>query len=467
MKTYDLIVVGSGAGMNVASSAVSEGMKVAVVDNGPLGGTCLNRGCIPSKVMIYPADVIRTAEHAKRIGVHLTLERVDFDLIMKRTWKIVLEGRHEMEQGVRATEALDFYNMDASFVSDYTMRVGKDEIRADKIVIASGARPFVPPIEGLSDLGYETSRTIFNIKKPPGSLTIVGGGYIAAEFGHFFSSIGVKVTIIGRNPRLVPLEEKEISELLRKEMSKYCGVFTNHEVLRAREKDGRKVIIARNRSDGKLYKFPSEEILVAAGRRSNSDILKPENTGVRTDKRGWIIVDEYLQTTKENIWALGDAIGRHMFRHTANYESDIVWRNAFTEHKHPIDEHAVPHAVFTYPQVASVGLTEAQAAKNHEILVGVNKYYDVAKGYAMEEKNAFVKVIVERGTSRILGAHIIGPHAAILVQSLVYLMNAGRQDYMPLAVSQTIHPALTEAVVNAFGRLRAVGEYAHKHAQGN
>jgi dihydrolipoamide dehydrogenase len=463
MKDYDLIVIGSGAGMNVASSAVSQNMKVAVIDNGPLGGTCLNRGCIPSKVMIYPADVIRTAQHAKKIGVHMKLEKVDFDLIMKRTWEIVLDGRHEMERGVKATDSLDFYNVDASFISDYTMRAGKDRIRADKIVIASGARPLVPRIEGLEEVGYETNRTIFDIKTPPKSMTIVGGGYIAAEFGHFFSSIGVKVTIIGRNPRLLPQAEPEISELLQTEMSKYCRVFTNHEVLRAKTEEGKRVIVARNRADGKLYKFPAEMILVAAGRRSNSDILMPEKTGVQTDAKGWIIVDEYLRTTKENIWALGDSIGRNMFRHTANYESDIVWRNAFTEHRHPLDEHAVPNAVFTYPQVASVGLTQEQASADHEILVGMNKYYDVAKGFAMGDESSFVKVIVERGTGKILGAHIIGPHAAILVQSLVYLMNAGRQDYMPLAVSQTIHPALSEAVVNAFGGLRAVGEHAHEH----
>ncbi|MFQ5909484.1 MAG: dihydrolipoyl dehydrogenase [Thermoplasmata archaeon] len=464
MKTYDLIVIGSGAGMNVASSAVSQGLKVAVIDNGPLGGTCLNRGCIPSKVMIYPADVIRTAQHAEKLGVHLSLQKVDFNLIMKRTWEIVLDGRKEMERGVRATDDLDFYNTDAWFISDYTMQAGRDRIRADKIVIASGARPFVPSIDGLDDVGYQTSRTIFNIKKPPESLLIVGGGHIATEFGHFFSSIGTKVTIIGRNPRLVPHEEPEISDLLRNEMSRYCRVFTNHEVLRATAEKTQKVIVARKRESGKLYEFSAQDILIAAGRKSNSDLLKPEKTGVETDCRGWIVVDDYLRTSKENIWALGDAIGRNMFRHTANYESDIVWRNAFTEGKHPLDEHAVPHAVFTYPQIASVGLTEAEASADHQILVGVNKYYDVAKGYAMGEESAFVKVIVERGTGTILGAHIVGPHAAILVQSLVYLMNAGRQDYMPLAVSQTIHPALTEAVVNAFGRLRAVGEHEHVHS---
>ena len=467
MKKFDLIVIGSGAGMNIVSNAVEHGMNVAVVDNGPLGGTCLNRGCIPSKVMIYPADVIRMAEEAKAIGVHAKIEKVDFDLIMKRVWKIVLDDRHEMEHGVAHSKQIEFFNMNGSFVSDYTMKVGQELITADRIIMASGARPLIPPIEGLEKVGYLTSDTIFDIKEPPETLVIVGGGYIAAEYSHFFSAVGTKVTILQRSTRLLPHEEPEISALLRKKMSIYCQVHTGYEAIRAEINNGLKTVIAVNKSDEKPYEFPGQEILVAAGRRSNSDILKPEKTGVKTDERGWIKVDRFLRTTKAGIWALGDATGKYMFRHTANYESDVVWQNAFTEHNYPVDEHAVPHAVFTHPQIASVGMTEEQAKKSHDILVGVKKYYDVAKGYAMGEEDGFVKVIVEMGTGRILGAHIIGPHAAILVQQLVYVMNTEVQDYSPLARAQTIHPALSEVVVGAFGNLRPVGEHRHEHLHGD
>lgn len=463
MKKFDLIVIGSGAGMNVASNAVAHGMNVAVIDNGPLGGTCLNRGCIPSKVMLYPADVIRMAEEAKAIGVHAKIEKVDFDLIMKRVWEIVLDDRHEMEHGVAQTKQIEFFNMDGAFVSDYTMKVGKERITADTIIIASGARPLIPPIEGLEKVGYLTSATLFDIKEPPQSLVIVGGGYIATEFAHFFSAIGTKVTILGRNARLLPQEEPEISELLREKMSRYCQVYTGYEAIRAEVKNGLKTVIARSRSDGQPREFSGQEILVAAGRGSNSDILKPEKTGVETDGRGWVKTDPFLRTTKEGIWALGDARGKHMFRHTANYEAEVVWRNAFTDHRHSVDEHAVPHAVFTYPQVASVGMTEEQAEKYHEVLVGVKKYYEVAKGYAMGEEDGFVKVIVDGETGRILGAHIIGPQAAILVQQLVYVMNAEEQNYLPLARAQTIHPALSEVVVGALGNLRPVGAHRHEH----
>jgi mycothione reductase len=453
-KKFDLIVIGSGAGMNVASNAVAHGMDVAVVDRDPLGGTCLNRGCIPSKVMLYPADVIRMVEEAKAIGVHAKIEKVDFDLIMKRVWEIVLDGRHEIEHSVEQVEQIEFFNVDGSFVSDRTLKVGKERITADTIIIASGARPRIPPIESLEKVGYLTSATIFDVKQPPESLIIVGGGYIAAEFAHFFSAIGTRVTVVGRNPRLVPQEEPEVSELLRKKMANYCQVYTGYEAVRAEIKNGLKTVIATNRSDGRPHEFTGQEILIAAGRRSNSDILKPEKTGVETDERGWIKVDPFLRTTKENIWALGDALGgKYMFRHTANYHSQVVWTNAFTEHKHPVDEHAVPHAVFTHPQVASVGMTEDQAKKDHEILVGVKKYYDTAKGYAIGEEDGFVKVIVERASGRILGAHIIGPHAAILLQQLVYVMNTDEQNYLPFARAQTIHPALSEVVVGALGNL--------------
>jgi dihydrolipoamide dehydrogenase len=464
MKKYDLVVVGSGAGMNVAANATAHGLRVAVIDRGPIGGTCLNRGCIPSKVMLYPADVIRTLEEAKAIGIQAKVEKIDYDLIMKRVWQIVLDDRQQMERGVQHSEQLQFYNTEAHFISDYTLRAGRDKIKADRIVLALGARPTIPPIEGLQETGYLTSATVFDLQEPPKSLIIVGGGYIASEFAHFFSAIGSKVTIVGRNPRLVPQEEPEISALLQRKMSDHLQVYTGYEATRASVEDGLKTVTAVNRADGRPYTFRGQEILVAAGRRSNADLLHPEKTGVEIDEHGWIVVDPYLQTTKEGIWALGDAIGRHQFRHTANYHASVVWQNAFTEHQRPVHEDNVPHAVFTHPQIASVGLTEAQAQQNHDILVGIKPYADTAKGYAMGEQDGFVKVIVENGTGRILGAHAIGPQAAILVQQYVYVMHADEGTYLPFARAQTIHPALSEVVVGALGNLQPVGEHQHTHA---
>lgn len=463
MKHFDLIVIGSGAGMNVAANAASRDMDVAVIDRGPLGGTCLNRGCIPSKVMIYPADVVRSMEEAESLGVHARIERVDYGTIMKRTWDLVLGDRGQMEEGVAHSDRITFYNTEATFVDDYTLEVGRKRIAANTIILASGARPHIPQIEGLDEVGYLTSATVFDLPTPPESMVIVGGGYIAAEFAHFFSAVGTQVTIVGRNPRLVPDEEPEVSAMLAQRMRRYAEVYTGYDVLRAEMKDGLKTIIARSSRDGQERAFAGDELLIAAGRRSNADLFHPERTGVETDEHGWIVVDPFLQTSKAGIWALGDALGKHMFRHTANYHASLVWSNAFGGHKHRVDEHAVPHAVFTHPQIGSVGLTEAQARTEHDILVGMNSYINTAKGYAMGEEDGFAKVVVEQGTGRILGAHVIGPHAALLVQPIVYLMNAGEGDYMPLARAQTIHPALSEVVIGAFGNLRPVGTHAHHH----
>jgi mycothione reductase len=463
MEKYDLVVIGSGAGMNVASKAVESGMRVALVEHGSMGGTCLNTGCIPSKVLIYPADVIRELEEAASIGVHASVASVDFPLIMRRMRSFVSADREQMEQGVSMVESLRWYRDTGEFVGGYELQVGQETITAPKIVIASGARALVPPIDGLRETGYLDHVSVLELESLPESLIIIGGGYIACEYGHFFSALGTRVTILEMMPRLLLGEDPEISEVVRRRFSRYADLHLGHKVVKVEKRDGRKAVTAQDSESGEERQFTAEEVMLAAGVRSNSDLLKPEQTGVETDERGWIVVDPYLETTKPNIWALGDATGKFMFRHTANYEAEIVSINALSEHRHQVDYHAVPHAVYGFPQVGAVGLTEAQAKEvGYEILVGRASYMDVTKGYAMNEEDGLVKVVVEQRTGKILGCHIVGPHAAILVQQVVYLMNAGDQDYIPLADSQIIHPSLSEVVINAFGNM-APPEHVHAH----
>jgi mycothione reductase len=463
VEEYDVMVIGSGAGMNVASKGVQAGMRVAVVEHGLMGGTCLNTGCIPSKILLYPADVIRELEDARGIGVEGTIAGVDFPLIMRRMRSFVTMDREHMEEGVSMVETLRVYRDTGEFVGDYRLKVGGETITAPKIVIASGARALVPPVEGLEDVGYIDHVSVLDLETLPESLIIIGGGYIACEYGHFFSALGTKVTILEMMPRLLLGEDAEISEIVERRFSRYVEIHTDHKVVKVDKRDGVRVAIAVDGESGEEREFVAQEVMLAAGVRSNADLLKPELTGVETDERGWIKTDQYLQTTKSDIWALGDATGRFMFRHTANYEAEVVWTNAFTEHKHQVDYHAVPHAVYGHPQVGAVGLTEERAKEvDYEILVGRARYMDVTKGYAMGEEDGMVKVIVEQGTGRILGCHIVGPHAAILVQQIVYLMNAGDQDYMPLADAQVIHPALSEVVINAFGNMAPPG-HVHAH----
>lgn len=458
MDRFDLIVVGSGAGTHVASIASKEGLKVALVDQGPAGGVCLNNGCVPSKMLIYPADVIRIIQHAREVGVEARVTRIDFQKIMSRMHSVVDDNRKQLEEAIKAKENITLYKNSAEFVGDYTLQVGDKTLTAPKIVMATGSRPLVPPVQGLKETGYLDNVTLLSLEEPPESMIIFGAGLVACEYGHFFSAMGTEVTILGRSPKVLKNEDPEVSQIVLDSLSKFMKVLTNHEVVKVELKDGKKVVSAHCRTDNKTYEFQSDEILLAAGRRSNSDLIRPERTGVETDRHGWVKVDEHLETTKNDIWALGDATGKHMFRHNAKYESDIVIHNLLRaekpEDKMKVNFHAVPHAVFIYPQVAGVGLKESEALlAGYDVMVGRAKYTDVAKGKAMAEDHGFVKVIIEGKSGKILGCSAVGSEASELIQQVVYLMNTDSQDIAPLIRSQIIHPTLNEVLAGAFVNL--------------
>jgi mycothione reductase len=455
MERFDVLVIGSGSGMLIASTAVGSGLKTAVVENGPMGGTCLNRGCVPSKMLIHPADVVSTIKDAQRLGVNATVNSIDFQNIMSRMRNLVNGDSSAQAQAVQATSGLTWFKEKGKFTSDYTMQVGEHAVTAGRIFIVSGARPGIPPVKGIEKVGYLTSDTVLELETPPKSILIIGGGYIGVEYGHFFSGIGVKTTVIQRPLRLLPEEEPEISDLLKTELEQRMTIYAGFEVVSAKQEGTVKTVVARNREDNSLKEFTAEALMVAAGRVPNSDLLKPEKTGVKLDERGYIKVNEYLETSKRNIWAFGDAIGKEMFKHVANYEASIAWHNAVHEHKVAIDYSAAPHAVFTHPQVASVGLKEAEAKQQgYKILVGKAFYKDTAMGGAMGEPEGFVKVVVERESGKLLGGHIIGAEASVLIQEIVNAMVTESKSYAPIMHAIHIHPALSEVVQNAFGNLR-------------
>jgi len=255
MDRFDLIVIGSGAGTHVASVASKEGLKVALVDKGPAGGVCLNSGCIPSKMLIYPADVIRIIQHARVLGVEASITRIDFQRILSRMHSLVEENRERLEKAIESKENIRWYKNSAEFIGDYTLQVGERTLKAAKIVIATGARALVPPIRGLKEAGYIDNVTLLNLQNLPKSLIIIGAGLIACEYGHFFSSMGTKVTILGRGPQILKNEDPEISQVINKALSKFMKVLTDHEVIGVELEDGQKVVSAHNRIDNKIYKF--------------------------------------------------------------------------------------------------------------------------------------------------------------------------------------------------------------------
>ena len=467
MKEYDLVVIGSGSAMNIVEAMIQENssIKVAVIDKDEPGGICLTRGCIPTKILLYPAEVVRIIERAGEFGIDVDLKKIDFESVIERMRALIYRDINNIRVGLSNSKNIDYYPIVAEFIAPYTLKVGDEVIRSKMIFLCTGSKPVIPKIKGLENISYFTSDTILKINHLPESIAIIGGGYIAAEYSHFFSSMGSKVTIIGRNPQFLPDEEPEVSTLAKKELQKHMTVITNHEV-REVEKTitGEKKLIAFNRENGEEIEIIADEVLVAVGRSPNTDILHPEKGEIKADVEGWITVDEYMETSQPNVWAFGDADGKYLFKHVANYETKVVYYNAILKKKVKIDYHAVPHAVFTYPEIASVGLGEKEAIEKYgknRILIGIHRYQDTAKGEAMNIKDCFVKVIIENGTMKILGAHIIGPYASTLIQEIINLMYTHEQSADPILIGMHIHPALNEVVEMAFDSLMLPEQYHH------
>ncbi|HRX58575.1 MAG TPA: dihydrolipoyl dehydrogenase [Eubacteriales bacterium] len=494
MKHYDLAIVGSGAGLVVLEAALNAKVSCAIVEKAKFGGTCLNKGCIPTKMLAYPADVLREALHAKRVGVDFASTQADWDVISERMWRQIGANR-SIEAQLSQTENLTVYKGTGAFTGPKTMRVtgadGTEEtFEAERFVIAAGARSVTPPIKGIEETGYVVSETFFGgkfPKKPWESLILIGGGPIGAEFAHIFSAMGTRVTLIQLTDRILMTEEEEISEFVKAQFERNgIRVLTGAMATSAEKKDGKKIVTVQDTATKRTFTVEAEEIFLASGVRSNGDSLALERAGVATDAKGWIVTNEYLETSQKNIWALGDINGKFQFRHKANYEAEIIAHNLF----HPGEERrkacyrAVPWAIFTNPQVGHVGMTEREAKQaGLRYRVGTNRYSDVIGGRKMgyskrDPDDGFVKIIAD-DEKRLLGAHVVGPHAAILVQPFVYLMNAGGKcpkgaqtgqersavieglrmmcpslgTYEPIADSMVIHPSLNELTAWALDEL--------------
>jgi len=454
MKKYDVVVIGSGCGMTIADEAAGHGLKVAVVDKGPLGGTCLNLGCIPSKMLIYAADRAVEVQEAARLGIEADIRRIDFASIMGRMRQSVKEGQDHVRRGIAEAENIDLYEGTGRFAADYTVEVDGQELRGERVFIASGSRPFIPPVKGLESVAYLTNETVLQLEEKPESLIIIGGGYIAVEYGHFFAAMGTRVTILEMADRLVLAEEPEIAEVLEKQLSLRMEVHTGSAAEEVKG-DGHGVVVAVKTSGGQRREFSARGILMAVGRRPNADLLKLENTGVDTDQKGFIKVNEYLETSREGIFAVGDVNGLQMFTHAANRQAAVVADNALHGKRARVDLSVTPHAVYSHPQIASVGLTEEKARKDRRILVGRASYFGVAKGEAMMEEHGFAKAIVDKKSRRLLGFHIIGPFAPELIQEVTNAMaSGGKMDH--ILNGMHIHPALNELIEAALGNLAEV-----------
>ncbi len=477
MSKFDIVVIGSGSGLMIVEAAINRGLNCAIIENSSFGGTCLNKGCIPSKMLVYPADLIREFEKANRIGVNFTKPNIDWGKISERVWNQINHNK-DIEETFSKIENLKVYKGLAEFIDNYTCKVKyKDDtfsenIQADIYVIATGARSFIPPIKNIEQIGYLTSESFFGEKFPKkifDSLIIVGGGAIGAEFAHIFSSLGTKVTIVEMKNNILSTEEDEISCFVEGEFKNNgIDILTNNRIVNSSKNNNKKTLTVENVLTGDTNIIEAEEIFIASGVRTTTDILKLENTDIDLDDRGWIKTNAYLETSQKNIYAIGDVNGKYQFRHKANYEAEILMNNLFTsEEKKRTCYKAVPWAVFTWPQVAHVGMTEKEIQKlGQKYWIGRNYYSQIAAGISMgisdeSNDNGFVKIIVGEQKT-ILGVHIVGPNAAVLVQPFVYLMNINYKcekqkmenknnlicpqlgSYTPIKDSMVIHPSFNE-----------------------
>jgi mycothione reductase len=449
VRHFDLVIIGTGSGNSVLDERFEE-QSVAIIEPGRFGGTCLNVGCIPSKMYVYPAGLARTPQRAGRLGVDLELRGVRWpeirDRIFGRIDADAASGRRYREQSRNVT----VFSHRCRFVGPRRLAVADEEITADQVVVAAGSRPMVPDIPGLSAVPFHTSDTIMRLAERPERLAILGGGYIAAEFAGVFSAFGTAVTVVNRSDRLLANDDDEIAARFTEQFGRDVDIRAKTQATRVEPAAGGGVLLQLDGPGGPSG-LEVDTLLVATGRVPNGDTLDLESAGIATDERGRIVVDEYQRTTADGVFALGDVCTHFPLKHVANEEARTVQHNLlYPDAPRAADHRFVPHAVFSDPELAAVGLTEQEAAKQGlNFRVGKQAYGDVAYGWAMEDTGHFVKVLVDADTDLILGAHLLGPNASSLIQPLVQAMSFGQRAADVARNQYWIHPALAEVVENA------------------
>ncbi|HEY1969068.1 MAG TPA: mycothione reductase [Pseudonocardia sp.] len=451
MPHYDLVIIGSGSGNSLPDQRFDH-LNIALIEEGVFGGTCLNVGCIPTKMYVYAADVAREIHEASRYGIDATVDKVRWadirDRVFGRIDPISAGGREYRAHG---SPNITLYTGHAEFTGPKQLSValadgGTAEISADRIVLATGSRPIVPAEVEEAGVPYYTSQTVMRLDEPPKRLVVLGAGYIGAEFAHVFSALGTEVTMVTRGDALLRHLDETISARYTEQAARRWTVHTNATVARLSAiGDGVEIEL----SDG--TSVASDALLVSVGRTPNSDRLGLDAAGVAVDQDGQIVVDDYQRTSVDGIYALGDVSSPYQLKHVANHETKVVAHNLLhPEAPRRADHRFVPAAVFTSPQIATVGLTEQDCRdQGLRYVSAVQEYGSVAYGWAMEDTSGFCKLLADPATGRLLGAHLMGPQASSIIQPLIQAMSFGLAATEMAEGQYWIHPALPELVENA------------------
>ncbi len=447
MESYDIVVIGAGSGgLVVASGAAQLGAKVALIEKNKMGGECLNTGCVPSKSLIHSARVVSLMKRAEKFGLGPVDVKFDYSKVIDHVHEVI--GRISRHDSVERFEGLgcDVFMGGARFESSREITVGDKRIHGKRFVIATGSSPLIPPFPGLKEVDFLTNENVFDKRKLPESLIVLGAGPIALELGQSFHRFGSKVTVIQRSPKILSKEDSEIrikmEDILIEEG---LEIVTGTTIEWFERLDGKKVI--HFKKDEMDMKVGAEEILCALGKVPNTMGLNLEAAGVEYSKKG-IVVDNRLRTSQKHIYACGDVIGHYLFTHMASYQAGIILRNAIFRLPAKVDYTVVPWTTFTDPEIARVGMTEDEARqKGGNISIYTFPFEDNDRANTEEERNGFVKIICDK-KGMILGAHIIGPHAGEYLPELVLAMKEGLTIS---SIINTIHtyPTLAEVIKQA------------------
>ncbi|MPY11152.1 mycothione reductase [Arthrobacter bussei] len=464
MTHYDLAIIGSGSGNTLISPEWDE-RSVVLVDGGTFGGTCLNVGCIPTKMYVYPAELASAPAVSSRLGVDLAFEGVRWTDIRDRIFTRI----DAISRGGRSYRAEELENV--TLIEEYVRLTGEksfetasgEVVTADQLVIATGSRAVIPDIPGITLPQVHTSDTVMRIDELPERLLIIGGGYIAAEFAHVFSSFGTEVTIAVRSNGMLRHLDETVADAFTQQAAQQWDLRLDTAVTALTASAGG-VTASLEGPDGPVD-VEVDVVLVAVGRMPNTDTLGAADAGLDLHDDGRLAVDAQQRVLRdgapvEGLWSLGDVSSEYQLKHVANHEARIVAHNLLNPGDLRSSDHRfVPAAVFSHPQAASVGMTEEQAlvhadATGATVVTAVQHYGSTAYGWAMEDTTGFAKVIADRSTGRILGAHVLGHEASMIIQPVIQAMSFGLDAHTMAKGQYWIHPALTEVIENALLNLK-------------
>lgn len=458
MMRFDAIIIGAGqAGPSLAGRLTSAGMKVALVERNLFGGTCVNTGCTPTKTLIASAYAAHLARRAADFGVILEgAVRVDMKRAKARADAVVAKSRRGVEQWLRGMEGCTVFEGHARFEGSNRVRVGDELLTAPRVFVNVGARAHVPDMPGVKEVPFLTNRSMLELDQLPEHLVVVGGSYVGLEFAQMYRRFGAEVTVIEKSARLISREDEEVSEAIREILAgEGVNVRTGAECIRLAT-HARGVEVSVNCAEGEPTSVGSH-VLLAVGRRPNTDDLGLEAAGVELDARGYIKVDDGLATSAPGVWALGDCNGRGAFTHTAYNDFEIVAANLLDGEQRRVGDRVPAYALYVDPPLGRVGVTEREArASGRPLLIASRPMSRVSRAVEKGETRGLMKVVVDAETRRILGAAILGTGGDEAIHGVLDIMNAG-VPYEVLERAVPIHPTVSELIPTLLGELRPAG----------